>query len=89
MIKLPKHISECGMYGKGHLDGQKYQAELNPWISVNGYEEMPIGLWLVKIDSARDHPMVANIRDNVSLIGGYFAFDRKPVTHYKDIGLND
>jgi hypothetical protein len=87
MIKLPKHISECGMYGKGHLDGQKYQAELNPWISVNGYEEMPIGLWLVKIDG--NDPMVANIHEKLSFIGGRFTWDHKPVTHYKDIGLND
>lgn len=27
MIKLPKHISGCGDYGKAHLAGQKYQAE--------------------------------------------------------------
>lgn len=28
MIKLPKKISGCGEYGKAHLAGQKYQAEL-------------------------------------------------------------
>ena len=49
------------------------------WISV---EDVPIsdGDWLVLVEDGKMH--VAHIRENLSVVGGYFSFDMPKITHY-------
>ncbi|AUR85578.1 restriction alleviation protein [Vibrio phage 1.076.O._10N.286.51.B7] len=55
------------------------------WISVDGYENLPLGTWQVATEargtrSAETH--IATVENHVTLIGNYFAFDLPRVYAY-------
>lgn len=53
------------------------------WVFVDGYEEIPKGEWLVMEQTINGYEMhVAKIREKVSVIGSYFAFDRGKIYAY-------
>ena len=54
---------------------------MSDWISVE--DRLPEGDCLVFIQKDDVHPMhTASYHPNVTIIGGLFAFDRDPVTHW-------
>jgi len=56
--------------------------DLSPkWISIDGYKNLPIGIWLVKIEG-EEVPMVADNTKTICVIGGRFAFDHEMVVSY-------
>jgi hypothetical protein len=67
-----------GIPGWGEV---KLKAE---WIRCNGYKNLPVGNWLVLVDDPREEKRVqaCTARANVTLVGGIFAFDAKPVIAY-------
>lgn len=60
---------------------------MSGWIEVDGYKEIPKGIWLVKTESKARNYQVAYISDNFSVIGHHFAFDVKGVIAYKELDL--
>lgn len=65
------------------VDLQERVKELeHPWISVDTFEEIPEGEWIVKFSNkvkSMDYAThVCKIAKNVSTIGDCFAFDRTP-----------
>ena len=58
--------------------------EEKEWISVDGYENIPIGEWLVYVPKRIGREFnVAVVHKNLTIIGGLFGFDMQPVTHYQ------
>lgn len=59
-------------------------APQSEWVSVDSYEEIPIGTWQVaelrKVGSPAIH--IAEIGANLSIIGGHFGFDRGRIYAY-------
>lgn len=56
------------------------------WIPVKGYQKMPVGEWLVYVpEDSVNKFQVALVHEKISTIGGHFAFDVKPVTHYQEL----
>lgn len=56
---------------------------LQKWLSVDGYENLPVGEWFVYIPERTDKFHVAVIHKNLQVIGGHLGFDMQPVTHYR------
>lgn len=58
------------------------------WTQVGGYEDIPVGLWLVKLDIPESiNPyQVAEINEKASVIGHHFAFDEVRVLSYRKLG---
>lgn len=84
----------CGVYKGEHeeideaIKSWNTRAPQNEWISVSGYEEIPVGIWKVaELKRSGDTEMhIANIASNVSVIGGAFAFDRHKIYAYSSCG---
>lgn len=57
------------------------------WIAVNGYKDVPVGVWLVKLekDLCGSHVQTMKQCGNVSVIASVFAFDAPRVTAYMEI----
>ena len=47
------------------------------WITVSGWEELPVGEWLVQLTVPHFHSVfaVASVHTNITVIGAYFTFD--------------
>lgn len=62
------------------------------WVLVEDYLEVPLGLWLVKLDNSKNpdaNPYhVIEREENLSIIGNHFAFDKNRVLAYKPFGEN-
>lgn len=54
------------------------------WTFVGCYKDIPVGIWLVKLDVGEYHVMDCN--PNGSTIGHHFAFDEERVVAYKSLG---
>lgn len=57
------------------------------WIKVDSYKDIPVGSWLVQCDEPSHGCLfhVANVRENVTVIGGVFGFDQRPVVAYREL----
>lgn len=57
------------------------------WIDVDGYEDLPEGHWLVRIEREMwgVDVFTAIIRKNLSMIGTNFAFDMPKVIAYAPV----
>lgn len=60
----------------------------NSWIDVDSYDDIPIGEWLVALDSDCDVHHIATVIVNSSgqklvIIGNYFHFDMNRVIAYR------
>jgi hypothetical protein len=51
------------------------------WVSVDGYENIPKGVWLVRLEG-EDSPEVADNTGSICIIGNRFAFDAERITSY-------
>jgi hypothetical protein len=51
------------------------------WVSVDGYKNLPKGVWLVKLEGD-DIPEVADNTGTICIIGNRFAFDAERITSY-------
>lgn len=62
------------------------------FIEVKGIEEIPMGIWLVKLDTSRRHKnkdyQVLYRHENVSIVGGHFHFDMPPIVAYHPVDLS-
>ena len=58
---------------------------MDEWIPVDGYKNLPVGTWLVEIESESMFGFLhtANVGKNVTTIGGNFAFDVPKVVAYQ------
>ncbi len=61
----------------------QYTKDQSGWVSVDGYEELPKGNWLVLMEGS-SIPMTAEV-GNYCLIGNCFAWDRNKVIAYKPL----
>ena len=59
----------------------QYTQDHSGWVSVDGYEELPKGNWLVMVEGKKV-PMVAENESKTCIVGGYFAWDREKVIAY-------
>lgn len=59
---------------------ERLLAVKSPWVSVDEFEDIPLGEWLVKFKGKVDPEKIENIicrrRKKADTIGTYFAFDR-------------
>ena len=57
---------------------------MDNWIKVDGYEGVPMGNWLVRIESGKNSFYVEVISRNrgISVIGDHFAFEDNRVISY-------
>ena len=69
---------------------QLVRDECDPkWVSVDGYKEVPKGLWLVKMekDLCGSEIHVMKNHGNIAVVGSVFAFDAPKILAYKEIPL--
>jgi hypothetical protein len=55
------------------------------WIEVDGYENLPIGRWVVRhegTDSRHERYCIAEKHERMCFSGGHFAYDLTKITHY-------
>lgn len=62
---------------------------LGEWKTVNGWKELPIGLWIARHDTDIEHMKysVADNRGNLCFCGNAFAFDLPKIIAYTGIPL--
>ena len=55
------------------------------WVLVDGIKKVPVGTWLVYLEQSLHGSKVvaANVNENTSIVGGYFAFDAPKVLAYR------
>lgn len=60
---------------------------MEEWIKVDGYENLPIGFWLVRLEEEQFGTIihVAACYENLCIIGGSFGFDIPKVMEYRSI----
>jgi hypothetical protein len=54
---------------------------------VDGIENMPVGKWIVQLErpGSKNDLHVAEVHENVSIIGNYFHFDMPKVIGYAEL----
>ena len=78
-------MGELEMYKGFIIDRDNRIKELETWIPVDGYKNLPIGEWLVYIPEATVKLQTATAHSNITFIGGHFAFDQKKVVAYTSL----
>ena len=50
---------------------------MGKWTKVDGYNNLPVGDWLVQLNKPYFHNVlaVAHVHSNVTIVGGHFGFD--------------
>lgn len=63
------------------------ESKNNEWIQVDSYKDLPLGIWLARLDTA-DHCKyaIAEVYEKVTFVGDKFAFDAQKVIAYRDLG---
>lgn len=59
------------------------------WIHVDSWKDVPVGIWIVKIENSnreRNPYQIIEVLSNVAIIGHHFAFDENRVIAYKPLG---
>lgn len=57
------------------------------WTKVNGYENMPLGIWIVEVQQAHWglYFHTASVNANGTVIGGRFGYDMPKVIAYTEL----
>lgn len=63
---------------------------MSKWIEVESHEDLPEGVWLVEVEkrhwaSKRTLYHVADVSENMALIGSHFSWDMPRVVRYTEL----
>ena len=63
------------------------------WIKVRGWDDLPVGEWLVRVDSERSQYHVARVDDRgegrIVVVAGRFSWDMSPLLAYSEFKTLD